>query len=437
MKKFLVLQHTSRMKLTNPNFNLIVAICMLSFGVASSRAQGEKLDIDSLANIFINYENVDLKTFDLLFHEVHLMYPDELAHFAEILLKRSIQQDVQEGVYRAHDAFAFYFLSKGYFNHAFKLLLKAKKFYESEDHLLYRMKNYYYIARVYVAMGNLNDAINWMQKSMDLAEKNPDRNSLYTLRNDITHVYFRVSNYEKGKEQLDLNETEWGHLSSLHRVDLRTLQGNYLMNLKKSKEAKTKYDEALSIAIKTDDPVLIATCYTNLGIYEFEYDVAQSKAFFETSLYYAQMSNFPDKIALDYYNLASWHYAVDDLDSALHYFSTSYKVVEQVNSYAPMLDAIYEMVDIHRTKENWPEVDRLQTKIQAIKTEQYTQLMQSYDDLNIFESQNPIDAPELSSFSKNRSFLGIDTTTSSFRIILFLIFVVFIQTITILVLYKR
>ena len=237
-KKFLVLQRLRLMKLNLPAIKGILAACLMALHLPVVRAQGETLDIDSLANVFINREKVDLKTFDLLFQEVHLMYPEELAHFAEILLKRSIQQEVPEGIYRAHDAFGFYFLSKGYFNHAFHLLLKAKKFYESEDLLLYKMKNYYYIARVYVAMGNLNDAINWMLKSISLAEKNPERNSLYTLRNDLTTVYFRAGNYEKGKQQLDLNEKEWEQLTSHHQFDLRTLQGNFLMNFKKSKEAK-------------------------------------------------------------------------------------------------------------------------------------------------------------------------------------------------------
>lgn len=423
------------MKLFYPALKGFLATCLFALGMLTGRAQGEMLNIDSLANVFINHEKVDLQTFDLLFHEVHLMYPEELAHFAEILLKRSIQQDVQEGIYRAHDAFGFYFLSKGYFNHAFHLLLKAKKFYETEDLLLYRMKNYYYIARVYVGLGNLEDAINWIHKSIDLAEKNPDRNSLYTLRNDLATVYFRAGNYEKGKELLDLNDQEWAQLSSLHRADLRTSQGNYLMQLKKSKEAKKKYDEAQKLALKTENPVLIATSYTNLAIYEFDYDIQKAKKHFESSLYYAHMSNYPDKIALDYYNLAYWHFATDDLDSALHYFQTSYIYAEQVNSYNYMLDALQEMMGIHRQNENWQQVDELQSEILDIKSKQYQQLMESYNDLALFEDIEA--SPNVPESNKESAFLNLDSPSKSNWIIIFLIVLVGIQAVFIFFLYRR
>lgn len=434
---FLVLHRLIVMKIIPDKIKGALVACLIALVLPNGRAQGEMLNIDSLALVFMNREKVDLKTFDLLFVEVHLMYPEELAHFAEILLKRSIQQEVPEGIYRAHDAFAFYFLSKGYFNHAFRLLLKAKNYYESEDLLLYRMKNYYYIARVYVAMGNLSDAINWMYKSIDLAEKNPDRNSLYTLRNDLATIYFRAGNYENGKAQLDLNEKEWAQLSLPHQVDLRTLQGNYLMNLQKSSEAKAKYVVARELALKTESPILIATSYTNLGIYEFDYDIQKSKEHFESSLFYAHMSNYPDKIALDYFNLAFWHYATESLDSALYYFETSYLVVEKVNAFTPMLDALEEMIGIHRQNENWQKVDELQGKIQEIKTKQYQQLMQSYNDLSLFDELESSTAKENSARQQDGYLFGLQENSKTFWVVILLIAFVCIQSTVIFFLYKR
>lgn len=363
-------------------FSFLV-LFFLSVGPIS--AQSEKLDIDSMANKFMRSEQIDLKTFDLLFIELHLLYPEELAHLAEVLLKRSIEKNFPDGIYRAHDAFGFYFISKGYYNQAFKLLFKSKKYYEANKMFLYAMKNYYYISRAYVALGNLDEAVVWMQKSMALAELNPDRGPLYNLNIDLATIFFRLSKFENGKKLLDKNDKEWEHLNHLLKVSQTTLRGNYAIQFKQSKEAKQYYDEALKLAFELDNPIVISNAFANLGIYEIDFDIEKSKDYFETSVKYAHLSNHSPLIARQNFNLASWYYFKEDYNEACKKFEESYTIAKNVKSYDDMLDALEEMINIKRDLQDWEAVDELHQKTINIKTEQYKDLMQSFEELELFE----------------------------------------------------
>ncbi len=362
---------------------VFIFFAFLSFHVFASE---RKSDIDSMANRFLRSENIDLKTFDLLFIELQTLYPEELAHLAENLLQRSIEKGFRDGIFRAHDAYGMYFISKGYHNQAFKLLLRAKNYYESNNMFYYCMKNYFYIAKAYIALGNLEEAILWMHKSKVLAELNPVRTSLYSLRIDLATVYFRLGRFKEGKALLDQNEKEWDQLTEFLKVTQTTLLGNYEIQLENYKEAEKYYQRANAMALAVEDPVTISNSYANLGILDFELEGNDSKKYFELSLRYAHLSNYSPLIARQYFNLASWHLAFNFLDSALVHFENSFQVAQRVNSYVDMLDALEEITSIHRMKKSWDAVDSLHQKIIQTKSDQYKELMQSFDDLNMFEN---------------------------------------------------
>lgn len=394
------------MKLTIQRFGLFFfLLCVVHF----YRSQEGIYNIDSLANVFVHQNRVDLKTFDFLVKELNQLYPEELAHLSETLLKRSVRENNLDGIHRAYDAFGLYYLSKGYYNQAFKLLFKSKKYYEQTLNLNYQMRNYYYIGRTYFSMGNLNEAILWMEKSLGLAEDNPDRTTLYTIRNDLATVYYRASNYPKAKKLLDQNEDEWDYLTQELRVNLRTLQGNCLMVNGKNDEAKKYYDEANRLALETENHILIGTTYTNLAIYEFDNDPQRSKELFESSLRNALISNYADKISLDYYNLAFWFLGTDQLDSAFYYFQASYNTAKSVNNFNYMLDALEEMIAIDRTRENWNSVDDLHNLVREIKSTQFKELMNSFEELASIEQMGHIDQT-ISNESKHSgfSFFGLE-----------------------------
>lgn len=373
------------------------------------KAQDGIYNIDSLANIFVQQNSVDLKTFDLLVKELNQSYPDELAHLSETLLKRAVRENNKDGIHRAYDAFGLYYLSKGYYNQAFKLLFKSKKYYEQTQNLTYQMKNFYYIGRTYFSMGNMNEAILWMEKSIGLAENNPDRTTLYTVRNDLATVYYRASNYPKFKKLLDQNEAEWDYLTRELKVNLRTQQGNYLMINGKNDEAKKHYDEANKLAFETGNHIIIGTTYTNLAIYEFDYDIKKSKELFESSLRHAHLSNYADKISLDYYNLAFWFLGTDKIDSAFYYFQASYTSAKSVNNFNYMLDALEEMIAIERTREKWNSVDELHNLVRDIKSVQFKELMNSFDELASFENLGNIDQTTLNDkMHSGFSFFGLE-----------------------------
>lgn len=419
--------------MTSCFFRRILVLLFFIQSCIQVHAQEEDLNIDSLAHTFLNSEQIDLKTFDLLFKELHLMHSEELAHLAEVLLKRSTQQNFPEGIYRAHDAFGFHFLLKGHFNQAFKLLLKAKKFYEQTDNLPYRMRNYYYIGRVYVAMGNLDEAIHWMEKSKQLAEKSPDRNALYVARIDLATIHFRNSNYESGKKLLDSNQTEWSNLTLHQQVDITTLYGNYWLNSNKADKNKAKemYDLANQMALGTRNHVLIANTYTNLGIYEYEYDIQKSKKYFESSLYHAYMSNYPNKIALDHYNLGFWHYGIEQIDSAMYHFEVSYITAKSVKALDYMLDALEMMIEVERQQGHWEKVDALHEKVREVKTLQYKELIGSYDDLALFEIDDSQLGHSTNQRLNNQLVLGFEKT--SFFIIALLSFLVLVLSVSLLI----
>ena len=415
----------------------MVVVFLLLSSTVETFAQNGQANIDSLANSFVQQEQVDLKTFDILFKELHQMYPEELALLAEILLKRSVQQDVMDGVYRAHDAFGVYFISKGYYNQAFQLLLRAKDYYEKTDNLSYKMKNYYYIGRYYAGIGSLSESFFWMEKSLALAEMNPERSSLYNVRNDLATLYFKDSNFVACKKLIDLNVKEWEQLGKEIQVNTKTLEGNYLMHKGNKKEAKISYDAANKLAFETDNKVMLASTFTNLGIFEYEYDQAKSKDYFESSLYYSKLSNYNEKIASDYYNLAFWHVGVNEIDSALYYFESSYNTAEKVKSYSNMLDALQEMIQIHRNQKNWTKVDDLHKKVQSIKNMQYEELMQSFEDLNMFEAFNSFTTKEIQKDDNQLKILGLELSKDSLWLLVFLVTLSILQALALFWLYKR
>lgn len=413
-------------------------LVFLALHVQHAIAQNEEYNIDSMARLFVHSESVDIKTFDLLFRHLNQQYPEELAHLGEVLLKKSIGKQYADGIYRAHDAFGFYFMSKGYYDFALKLLLRSKKHYEETDNLVYKMKNYYYIGRVYVGIGNLADGILWCEKSLELAEDNPDRSSLYTLRTDLATLYFRNNNYPQGILLLDKNQAEWPYLNKQQKTELLTLQGNYLIHHKKNQEAKKKYDQALEIALQTNNQVLIATTNTNLGIYEFEYDINKSKAYFLESLRCARLSSYANKISLDHFNLGFWYLGAEDIDSAVVHFESSYEEAKKINLYSYMLDALQELIGIERGRANWSRVDELHNLVADTKTNQYNALIQSYEDLALFDNLNLLKSEDNQTldFRKNKLF-GLESWIFWLFIILMTIIAMLSTALIILIRHKR
>lgn len=396
------------------------------------KGQEEQLNIDSLANVFIQSPSIDLQTFDLLFIELHALYPVELAHMAEILLERSIKENRPIGIYRAYDAYGYYLLSRGLHQQALKLFLKSKKYYETHNLLSYKTKNYYYLGRLYMAMGNNDEAVIWVRKSLSLAELGPDRSKVHNLRVDLAAIYFASSKYEHGKKLLDENYKEWDDLEIIHRIMQLKLYGNYYIYFKDYDRAKEYYIKALDLSIKSDNPIQIADAYTNLAIYQFEYDVQESKRLFEKSLYFAHLSNSPSKISTNYYNLASWYYGVGNLDSAYVNFDVSYRIAESSNLYQNMVDALDEMLNIRRDQNDFQKVDELHQKIQDVKAIQYEMTMKVFDEISTFDSF-VLDGDQKTSNQKKGIFATL--STSHYWVIL-LVLVVLAQTGIIIGIYK-
>lgn len=392
--------------------------------------------IDSLMLIFLNSDQVELKTFDLLVSELYPDYVEELSYAAEILQHRAVSQNNLIAGYRANDAFGMYHLKKGAHQRALNLVYKSMRYYEKQNLTHYKLKAYIQMAYIFYEWGSYQDALHWFIKALAYAEENSKEQILYKIRGDIALTYFNLNQLDKGYQYIQKNDRDYKNMDIFSQTKHKHLKGIYEQGLGEDDSFIDHLKEAKQLALQTDDYKLICISYMNLGIALFSEDVAYSKACFDSSLYYAFGSLSKKHIGWAEYNLASWFFELNQLDSALYYYQKSYTNYYSHGDVINAIDALEEMGVVYRLLKNWSEVDRLQKEIVRLKDEQYNALRNAYKEMDAIDESLMQDLARI--HEKNE--IIPDFWSRSIRphiLSLFLLFILLVQSLLIWVLWRK
>lgn len=361
-----------------------IALFLSIFVQTSSFSQAA--NIDSLLQEFKYAPGVDLRTYDQLFIALYPEHMEELVLVAEDLLTRSVREQNMSGMHRAADAFGIYFVQKGHFNQAFKILYRSMRFYQRSENQAYLMKAYHYLGTLFLSWGNTDEAIYWLEKCHELTKINIDKSYLHAVRNNLSVAYLKTPDKKQALEYLNANELDSLLLSDEAKIAMLNLKGNYWLSLDNFELSKNYYKRSKNAALKEGWDRHISTAYTNLAVTEFSTDIELSKTYFDSSVYYAKKSGLYEKVSLSYFNLAAWHAETANFDSSIYYFSQSFSYAKQINNYENMLDALDEMSGLFREMNKWEKVDSLNTILREVKSQQYTELLNMESDFDILEN---------------------------------------------------
>lgn len=334
---------------------------------------------------FINSDQVNLRTFDLLVIELYPEYAEELSYAAEILQQRAVKHNNLLAAYRANDAFGIYYLMKRAHQRALNLVYNSMRHYEKHNLPEYKMKGYTQLAFIFYEWGSYQDAEHWFLKALSLAENHPDEQILLTLRNNIALTYFNLNQLDKGYQYIQKNDRDYKNMDIFSQTKHKHLKGIYEQRIGNDKSYIDHLKEAKQLALQTDNYKLICISYMNLGIALFSEDVNYSKACFDTSIYFANRSMSKKHMGWAQYNLASWFFELNQLDSAIYYYQKSYTNYYSHGDVINAIDALEDMAAVYRLLQNWSEVDRLQKEIVRLKDEQYNALRNAYKEMDAID----------------------------------------------------
>lgn len=408
-----------------------IALFLSIFVQTSSFSQAA--NIDSLLQEFKYAPGVDLRTYDQLFIALYPEHMEELVMVAEDLLTRSVREQNMSGMHRAADAFGIYFVQKGHFNQAFKILYRSMRFYQRSENQAYLMKAYHYLGTLFLSWGNTDEAIYYYKTLLKLAESNPNQLALYTARSNLALAYFNKQRYDLGIILLRQNESSSHLMNAESLATLYNLLGNYYLNRNSIDSAKLNYSKSIIQSNLISENRLISTAYANLAICEFGDDPEESLRLFEESYQFALKSTSTERISVSLFNLASWHLEFEDQERALDYYTQSYQVAARANSYINMFDALDEIAEIYRSQNNWEKVDSINLLVRDIKSQQYNEFIDLSADVELLENAFSQNTPLLERAVLSQSHISF---FNGFVLITLLIFV-FIQFIIIVYLSLR
>ena len=364
---------------------LLKSILLAMAVLIQIQSYSQSYNIDSLMLEFKNAPGVDLRTYDQLFIALYPEYMPELVVVAEDLLKRSVHEKNLNGMHRAADAFGLYFTSKGLFNQAFKELYRSMRFYERTGNQGYLMKSYHYLGTLFLNWGNVDEAIYYYKKIVQLAVKNPEQNAAHTGRNNLALAYFQKNRYDLGIIILKENQRYIKFMNAEGRATMENLFGNYYLHLNKIDSAKLRYEKSSEYSKLASENRLVSTALANLAICKFYENPESAKQLFDSSYVYALKSKSSERISVSLFNLASWYLEMNDKSSALDMFNESYIVAKKSNSYQNMFDALDEISEIYRSQNKWTNVDSINILIRELKSKQYQELFNLGSDIAIIE----------------------------------------------------
>jgi tetratricopeptide (TPR) repeat protein len=399
-------------------------------------AFSQNTKIDSLMRVFLRSEEVNVKTFDLLFIELHPEYMEELSYAAEILRQRATYQNNLLARYRANDAFGMYHLSKGAHQRALNLIYQSVRYYEKQNLPNYKMKGYVYLAHIFYEWGSYQDAIHWFLKALPIAEENPNEDALFKIRGDIGLIYLKIGRKEFAKKYLDKNKEQYDKMITYSQILHNNAMAIYNNTEGNHTLALAALLKSTEVSKKHEYHSLSSSAYSNLGIATFENDVDLAKVYFDSSYYFANQSLSPKKIALAEYNLASWYYALGNTDSAIYYFNQSFNNYYQSFELNNAIDALEDLSDIYRNLENWSEVDRLQKEIMRLKGEQYESLRKAYDEMDAIDKLLEQDLAGMKEINKVVPSYWIRSIKPHLSTI-FLLFIILVQSLLIWTFWRK
>lgn len=144
-----------------------------------------------------------------------------------------------------------------------------------------------------------------------------------------------------------LLEAEKQH-SPLHQINANTILGIVNKNKGHYVTAVDYYEEALEVAIQTNDEGRISACYNNIGsVYQIQENYSKAIDYFKKSLAIEDRLNNPLQKSIRLYNIGDMYREMDSLSLALTNFNSSLLIEKELNNTEGMVYALLGVSDIY------------------------------------------------------------------------------------------
>jgi serine phosphatase RsbU (regulator of sigma subunit) len=222
-----------------------------------------------------------------------------------------------------------------YYNHnldtAFILCHEAEKLAEKIDWLPGKTNSYGWLGYLYNSIGDLDKALEYNMKSMELARISGDINSITTLLNNNAIIY---TSFGQSEEALNCHiEALRLHENSGDKAEIaRSVTSIALLMKNQGFVAKAidLYEVSLKMRRALGDKADIAETLNNLGvIFASRGDYDKAEKYYKESLQLRKEANRPSAIANSLNNLGNLMNNIELYDSALVYLYESLEIREK------------------------------------------------------------------------------------------------------------
>jgi hypothetical protein len=220
-------------------------------------------------------------------------------------------------------------------------------------------------------------------------------------------TFLKLNQIEKGLNFLVINEKEFNLVNS-------KIQSQYFINRRifaefddDIKQKELYLEKSIQISKTNEHYGITSSAYSNKGISSFETNYLLAKAYFDSSLYYANLAFSQKRVALAEFNLGIWHSELDDQVSALYYLDRSFKNYIARRDFAGAIEVKEEMVAIYSLLQEWERVDAMYRDIVEVKNTQYQTMQAAYAEMDEVDAvlDMQIKSVELEQ-KKNPTYLG-------------------------------
>jgi adenylate cyclase len=213
---------------------------------------------------------------------------------------------------------------------------KAETLVAELNDISYLSDCYYNISNTYIKLGQNSAALDYLFKTLKIAEAQKDVFSQIENINKIAYTYYESGEFSKtiseAEKALALNKEV---KNALFDINSLTHIGNAYLALKQFDEAIICYkkaDEIIKINNLTDD-VLQASTFLNIGVtYERKKDYQKSLEYAQKALKYALLSGNQDFISNAYLNVGSSYFFQKKYQLSIAPNQKSYAIAKKINN---------------------------------------------------------------------------------------------------------
>ncbi|HRO75048.1 MAG TPA: tetratricopeptide repeat protein [Crocinitomicaceae bacterium] len=199
----------------------------------------------------------------------------------------------------------------------------------------------------YVLSKKYKEARKWFEKSLASGKQTGNFQENCMGYKNIAESYYREGNFEKAIDYATIYIKNIDHIKSKGALaKVYNTLGNIYRDKEDMKKAELYYTKSLETAQEITSALVRANALNNLAIVYFEDNPDKAKEYFIKAFKVRQQHKNPTFIADSYLNLGTWHYIMENVDSAIYYYQYMYDYCVKHKYFDGQIEALEALEEV-------------------------------------------------------------------------------------------